>query len=72
MKQKKIFARRPERHPVKWTFISFGLFALTFMAFSAGVQFGQMGVQSASASQASTDSQVAYEPTQTLAKRVAY
>lgn len=72
MKQKKIFARRPERHPVKWTFISFGLFALTFMAFSAGVQFGQMGVQSASASQVSTDSQVAYEPTQTLAKRVAY
>lgn len=72
MKQKKIFARRPERHPVKWTFISFGLFALTFMAFSAGVQFGQMGVQSASAKTVASNSQVAFEAGENLTKRLSY
>lgn len=42
MKQKKIFTRKTERHPLKWALVAVGLASLSFMSFSAGVQFGQL------------------------------
>lgn len=45
MKQKKIFAHRKERHPIKWTLIFVGLISLSFVSFSAGVHFGQLELE---------------------------
>ena len=40
--KKKMFKRRQERHPVKRTLITLGLLALSFISFSAGVQFAEL------------------------------
>lgn len=51
--KKKMFKRRQERHPVKKTLIALGLFALSFISFSAGVQFAEL-TQDPQASQLAT------------------
>jgi hypothetical protein len=55
MRQKKIFKRRHNRHPIKWTMISAGLFTLIFSSFSAGVQFGQMETDTRNSNYAKLD-----------------
>ena len=61
MKQKKMFKRRQERHPVKRTLIISGLVALSFVSFSAGVQFAELSQDAPKVRYADTDGQPSIE-----------
>ena len=72
MKQKRMFKRQRERHPLKWFAIAIGLFFLTFASFGAGVQFATLTLEQPDVQMADTVKGTAVEASSGGALRVSH
>lgn len=72
MKQKRMFKRHKERHPVKWFVITLGLLLLSLASFGAGVQFATLTLEGPAFQMADTDKGSAMEASAAKPFRVAH
>ncbi len=72
MKQKRMFKRQRERHPIKWCVIAAGLLFLSFASFGAGVQFATLTLDQPDVQMADTVKGSAAEATASQPLRVSH